>query len=91
MCRATMYQYQQRIFFVYKVNLSVSAESSLSLYPSQFLYLSVSLFLLLTSATRQPEHSLTADGLLIYLSRHYTYILFHRTPHIHSLHTLMLS
>ena len=64
---------------------SVSRQNHLSLYPAQFLCLSVSLFLLLISATRQPEHSLTADGLLIYLSRHYTYILFHRTPHIHSL------
>ena len=64
---------------------NVSRQNHLSLYPAQFLYLSVSLFLLLISATRQPEHSLTADGLLIYLSRHYTYILFHRTPHIHSL------
>ena len=63
----------------------LSRQNHLSLYPAQFLYLSVSLFFLLISATRQPEHSLTADGLLIYLSRHYTYILFHRTPHIHSL------
>ena len=67
------------------INYSLSRQNHLSLYPSQFLYLSVSLFLLLISTTRQPEHSLTADGLLIYLSRHYTYIFFHRTPHIHSL------
>ena len=68
-----------------RLKLCLGRIISLSIYPSQFLYLSVSLFLLLISATRQPEHSLTADGLLIYLSRHYTYILFHRTPHIHSL------
>ena len=71
--------------FKHHKTAGVSRQNHLSLYPAQFLYLSVSLFLLLISATRQPEHSLTADGLLIYLSRHYTYILFHRTPHIHSL------